>query len=392
MKKLVAIIALFSLSTSLGAVQPVQAADIRSDKDIIISSTEKHLEDLYLFGGTIKVDAPVTNDLVAAGGDIDINNAVTGNILATGGNLNLRGTIGNNVRIAGGNILIDGEITRDLVVTGGSVTVTEKASIGGDVLFAGGNLDIQGPVQGKMLLGGGHVTLNNMVGGDVQGDVEQLILGPKAAIAGKLAYSSPERATIASGAIVEGKQTFTQKEDHQKKDAGQALQIVSLYKLITDIILSILFIFFFGRFMQAILPRITKTPVQNGSLGFAFFVLMPLVSAVFLILIWLGVASFLFYSLMILTGVFLTKIFMGWSVLHWWNKRKNKEYILDWQAGVVGPLVIFLLLLIPVLGWLTIAVVFFMTLGLLVQQFSSLFVAQRLEKPARKIQTEKKKK
>lgn len=391
MKKILLSVALFILGISFWAV-PAHAADIRSNKDIIIPANEQNLEDLYLFGGTIKIDAPVTNDLVAAGGDIDINNAVTGDILATGGNLNLRGNIGNNVRVAGGNIVIDGQITRDLVVTGGSVTVTQNASIGGDVLFAGGNLDLQGPVKGKILMGGGNVTVNNTVGGNVEGDIEKLTLGPNAVIAGNLAYRSPEKAALTSGAVVEGKQTFTQNKDRQKRDTGQALQAVSLYKLVADIVLSILFIFFFGKFIQLVLPRMTKAPVQNGALGFAFFVLMPIISLLFLILIWLGIASFLFYGLLVLLGVFLTKVFVGWGVLTWWEKRNKKTYTLDWKAGVVGPLVVFILLFLPVLGWFTVAVLFFIALGSLAQQIFSLFATQKLKLDTKTSDTTSKKK
>lgn len=353
------------------------AADIRTNQDITIPATTENLEDIYLFGGNIRVEAPVTNDLVAAGGDITISD-VTGDVLATGGNLNLRGTIGNNVRIAGGNILIDGPVERDLVVTGGTVTVTENASISGDVLFAGGNLNLQAPVGGKVLVGGGHVAINNTVGGNVEGNVDELVLGPAAVINGNLSYRSPQKASLASGAVVRGKQTFSEEKERKNTDAGGIFAGAALYKLIADIILSVLFIFFFGRFTRPLFARMTKSPVQSGAIGFAFFFLTPILSFLFLILIWLGVASFLFYGLAILFSIFLTKVFIGWGLLTWWEKRQNKAYTLDWKAGVVGPIILFIVLLIPVIGWFAAAILFFVALGSVTQQIASLLSEKKV--------------
>jgi hypothetical protein len=369
-------------------VSLVHAADFRTGEEVVIPEGAANIQDVYLFGNTIKVNAPITNDAVVAGGDIDISNGVTGSVMVAGGNIILRGPIGNTVRAAGGNIKIDSPITRDLVVTGGSITVTKNASIGGDVFFGGGNFILDGPVNGKVIINGGNVTLNSTITGNVEGTVEKLTLGPNAKIAGTLSYKAEQQASVANGATVLGKTTFTPTADQEMHDqtAKEFITAVSLYKLVADVIISILIIYFFGRPLLIILKKMKEKTVESGAVGFAFVLLFPIAALLMLILIWLGMGAWLAYGFALLVSLFIAKIFLGWFVMKWWEKRKNKDYALDWKAGVLGPIALFILLLIPILGWLAGAVLFLVATGALLTETVQLLSKQKL---ATKIATKK---
>lgn len=142
--------------------------------------------------------------------------------------------------------------------------------------------------------------------------------------------------------------------------------LVSLYKLAVDIILSILLITFSSNLIMAVLTRMTAKPFKSGYFGFTFLIIFPLISFILLGLIWLGLAGFLAYGLIFLIGILLAKIFIGWGVL----SKIEKGYILDWKAGIVGPLVAFILLFIPIFGWITLAIIFSITTGALLQEFT----------------------
>lgn len=146
----------------------------------------------------------------------------------------------------------------------------------------------------------------------------------------------------------------------------------SSYKIAIDIILSVLFITLFSRFIMTIFGSMVSYPFRNGAYGFVFLILFPLASLILLALLWLGIASFLFYGLVFLVGIFLTKIFIGWEIL----RNFDKKYVLDWKAGIVGPLVVFVLLLIPVLGWITLLVLFSMAVGALLEEITPLLKRQ----------------
>jgi hypothetical protein len=368
MKKLFTLFFL-SLFLFLGAAGnfPVFAADVRSGDEVTIPATATTLKDLYLFGGTIRLDAPVQNDVVAAGGNISISKPVTGSAIVAGGNIRLSGPIGNTVRTAGGDISIESTIQRDLVVAGGTVMVTKDAAIGGDILFNGGKFTLDAPVKGKAIINGGEIVINNTINGDVSGEMGKLTLGPNAKINGNLSYKSQEKAHMANGATVRGNTNYTP-SPKQNDHAKEFITAGAIYKLITDILLSILFIYFFTRAILAVLARMTRSPAESGAIGFAFIALFPVAAFILFILIWLGIAALLSYALVLLVSLFLVKVFLGWYVLRWWDNREKRTYHLDWKAGIVGPIILFIIAAIPVVGWLAGAILMCIATGALVQE------------------------
>jgi cytoskeletal protein CcmA (bactofilin family) len=377
MQKLMLFIISCFIFLSAAGLQPASAADIRSGHDLTIPATATNLKDLYLFGGTIRVDAPVTNDLVAAGGNITVTKPVSGNLIIAGGDLTVSGPVNNTIRAAGGTITIDAPVARDLVIAGGDITVTQKAAVNGDAVINGGTVTLEGPVNGKVIINGGDITINSSVSGNVSGNVGTLKLGPHAVINGNLSYTSREKADSAQGAVVNGKTNYTQRKAPEHR-GQEFLAYSSFYKLLTDIILSVLFIFFFSRSLTVLLARMTTKPVESGAIGLAFLIFFPMLAFILLLLIWLGIATFLAYFLVLLVSIFLVKVFIGWYIMRWWENRNKKTYVLDWKAGVIGPIVLFGMLLIPGLGWLAGALLMFVATGAVVQEASTLMSGQKL--------------
>lgn len=373
----------FVLSVFLLLPQPTYAADVRAGDHISLSQNETNLKDLYLFGSNILVDVPVQNDLVMGGGDINLSGDVQNDLLLGGGNVSVKGRVGNTARVAGGNITIDGPVGNDLAIAGGNLTLTKNASIGGDLLIAGGRINIEGPVRGKVLVRGGDVRLNSSVGGDVTaGEVGTLTLGPQAKIARNLTYTSGKEIQIPSGAVG-GKVTFHKSERQQNKQAAaEATGAAIFFKLIIDIIISLLLMYFFRQALAGLFERMRASPVQNGVYGFVFTILAPLAAIVLLILIWLGIASWLFIGLVFIISIYLVKLFLGWLVMRWWKGRDRHTYTLDWKAAVIGPILLTILLFIPVLGWIVAALLFFIAVGALISSLTG--YVPRLQGTARK--------
>lgn len=373
-----------SLSTvllffSLCLPQPVAAATIRMGENVFLSEDSKNLSDLYLFGSDIKVDAAVTNDVVAGGGDITINNSVTGSVMAVGGNISVLGPVGNTIRIGGGDILIDGPVTRDVVIGGGSVTITKNASISGDLLFAGGKLTLSGPVRGKVLIQGGEVTINSTVSGNVEGEVGSLTLGKSAVITGDLRYSSEKKASIADTAIVRGENSFKkiERSEDTGRDIGRLVSAGTYYKLVTDILFSLLFVLLVPLFLKDTISSMKKSPLRHGVSGFIALFSIPLVSLFLLLIFWVGVFSFLMYFILIVLSMVVANVFVGDYLISWYYKRSNKKYLLDWKAAIVGPVVLFILWLIPLFGWLVAFVIYLLALGGLLNQLYTFSLTQK---------------
>lgn len=370
------------LIVSLFVAGQANAAVIRAGDSLIISGNEKGLSDLYLFGNSIQLNAPVENDLVAAGGNISINSNTTGSLMSAGGSLDIKGDTGGSIRAAGGNIIIDGNIARDLVLAGGNISITETSVINGDLIVAGGQINMSGSVNGKAIINGGQVNIDGKINKQLEGQIERLTLGPEAVIGGNLEYSSPQKASISEGAEIQGKEVY-KKTEARRGRGGEItgfLTAFTFYKLLADIIIGLLAIYFFGGYIYRLFTQISvKEPFKNSIYGLIFIILTPIIALLLLALLWLSAALFLFYMLIIILTALIAKIFLGWLVLRWWYKRDKKNYALDWKSAVIGPVLALLIGLIPVLGWLVLAILYLVTTGALIQSFLNNASAQRLQ-------------
>ena len=339
------LISLLLLVIILPTSYPVLAADIRGEENIQISEEGTTLDNPYLFGGQVDVSVPVRNDLVTAGGNVLLDNEVSGSIWAAGGDVEISSRVGNSVRVAGGNVTISGPITEDLIILGGSVRVTEEASVSGDVVFIGGQLRLDAPVGGYVIANGGEITLNSQIGGNVSGEMGKLTIGNDAQIGGDLTYTAEERAQQA-----------------QDEVAG-LITAGTIYKLIADFLFALLFLWLLRPLLTRVIGRIDGNYLKSGGLGFAILLLTPMAGLFMLVLPWLGVSVFLLYGLLIIASMAVMKLYLGWKTLTWWEKRNDREYVIDWKAALVGVMLIFILGLIPVLGWIAVFLLFLFSLG-----------------------------
>ena len=215
-------------------------------------------------------------------------------------------------------------------------------------------------------MNGGNAILAGKVGGNVQGDIGTLQLKNGAEIGGDLNYTSSQKALINDGAIVHGQTTYHINPEKKNKNAlTEFLAVGTLLKLITDILFSLLLLYLFPGIIKRIFNTTRELPTKSGLMGLGIFFLTPIVALFLLLILWLGISLWLLYFLFLILALMLAKILTGFFVMNWWHVRNNTKYTLDWKAAVVGPVVIAILFLIPLIGWLVVAVIYFISLGAL---------------------------
>jgi len=354
------------------AVQPVSAAYLRGGENVQLSKKEK-VENPYLFGEKITTDAQIIGDLITAGGTLTLRGTTTGSINTAGGTIIIDANVGNSIRVAGGDIKISGRVDKDIVAAGGTVFIEKNASVGGDIIFTGGTLTVEGPVRGNIIANGGSIILKSKIDGNIDGEMGTLQIQEGSEIGGNLTYTSSQKALISDAAIIQGQQTY---HPSAKKDSnniwGRFFAAGTFFKLATDILFSLLLIYLFPGILKRLSRMSRAEPLKKSLIGLGFLFLTPLAGIMLLLIIWLGLSVLLIYSIFLILALMISKILVGWFALDWWNKRNKKIYHLDWKAGVLGPALVMLLFLIPVVGWLAIAAVFLITLG------SLLFVSLQL--------------
>ncbi len=138
---------------------------VRSGQDVVVPAGQTVEGNLYVSGGTVRVEGTVTGDLVAAGGQVEVSGEVKNDLLATGGTIDVSGTVDGDARLAGGRLTVSGSIGQDLVLAAGQATVTSSAQVGQDLVFGAGQMTLDGGVKGSVLGSTPNYTKNGTVGG-----------------------------------------------------------------------------------------------------------------------------------------------------------------------------------------------------------------------------------
>ena len=138
---------------------------VRSGQDVVIAAGQTVEGNLYVSGGTVRVEGTVTGDLVVAGGQVEVSGEVNDDLLATGGTIDVSGTVGGDARLFGGRVTVSGPIGQDLVLAGGQATVTSSARVGQDLVFGAGQMTLDGQVAGSVLGSTPSYTKRGTVGG-----------------------------------------------------------------------------------------------------------------------------------------------------------------------------------------------------------------------------------
>jgi len=160
-------------------------------------------DDLYVAGGTVRVEGTIRGDLLVAGGDVLVEGPVEGDVMAAGGTVRLEGPVRGSVRAAGGQLAIAAPIGEDLVVAGGRVDVGADARIGRDLVASGGRIELRAPVARDARIGSGEALIAGDVGGDVRADVGTLQV-ESVRIGGRLLHPENAEVEIDRTAVVRG--------------------------------------------------------------------------------------------------------------------------------------------------------------------------------------------
>ncbi len=161
--------------------------------------------DQYLAGGTVDVHGRVEGDLTMAGGQAGLDGVVTGDVAAIGGIVHVGGVVGDDVRVLGGQVIVQGWVGDGLLAGGGEITLTRGTMVGGDAILGGRRIVDLGDVGGNLTAAGRYVEVAGDVGGRTTIRADEVVIGPKARLAGDLLVSSPNPPRIAEGAKIAGK-------------------------------------------------------------------------------------------------------------------------------------------------------------------------------------------
>lgn len=345
-----------SLALLLLLPLPLLAATLQADNTLDVSVSPK--DNAYLAGAQVRVTAPLPADLIAAGGMLEVLSEVAGDALLAGGSVTIGAPVGGDVRVAAGQVFITEDVAGDVAALGGSVALSGKAK---EVQIAGGMVEVTGGAEGPVTVYGGTVTLAGAFAGNVRVVAsDRVTLAEGTRIAGLFEYNAPQEAAIPASAAIAGGVRYigsssflpTAEEAHTFALAG--VGVLFVVRLVAGALASGLLVGLF----PALATRVVRGPLTSPSefmrlflIGFATLLLTPV--AVVLLLasfVGVGIAAVVgaAYILLLLLSYLYAAALAGALVM----RIAGRGFLVSWKSAVLGMLVLYLLGLVPGLGFL----------------------------------------
>lgn len=336
---------------------PAAAADIRSGQEIVVGTAETIDDDLYAFGTNISINGTINGDLIAAGSNVTIDGTVTGDVIAAANNVIIRGQVGGSVRAAGTNLNIDGKVGKDVVAGGVNVNIQSNGRVGRDVVAGATSTNVQGQIGRDLQAGSTSVEISGTVGRDVLAQATDIKVIGTGSIGGKLKYTSPNEAKLASASSVKGG------IEHRTPDPGPtplvtgpaALAVEWLKGLIGLLILGILVVFFFPGFSRRAGEALVHSPWLTLAIGALVLIGLPILSIVFFAVgaliggWWIGFVVLALFTVVLALSLPIAAVGVGGAIL-----RVARRPVPVWFALLIGLVALLLVALVPILGGLVI--------------------------------------
>ncbi len=292
-----ALLAIILLTTSCCALKSFSANHINIDSEID--------DDVFLSGGEVNVNAPVSS-LVIAGGIVNINAPVNGDVFVAAGQLNINAQVSGKLVCACGQIEINQNITTNMIAAGGRIIIGKNASIGKDALLSAGSVENNGDIRGDL----------TVRSGDFQGE----------GTAGNLDFERIE-------SIV---------------DITTILTIFDILLTTGFLLLGLVLLKLFPRQFKRVAEEIAHAPVKNTVTGFAMIVLTTLTITLFAISL-IGIPLAAITGVVFIAKVIVSSILVSYAVGINILTRMKKD-ISDSMAFVFGYLLINLGTRMPHIG------------------------------------------
>ncbi len=353
MKRALAIAGLLLFAPMLAHASTIQTA-----RTIVLS--EASTTNAYLAGTDVTVVTQLSGDLLAAGGTVTSSGSIMGDAMLVGGAVDIQKPIAGDVRASGGHVTVNAPIGGDFIASGGTVVASTSAR---DTRIAAPSIRLTGGSSGPVTLFGADVYIE----GDFKGDVtieasDRITIADGTHISGVLRYNAPQQlvvpplAHIDGGTNYIGSSSFLPTSQEAKTFAVAGATILFIVHLTAVLVLAGLLAGLFPLFTERVAERALVDHsvgkfVLLSLLGFGIFVATPVLILILLFsFVGIGVALLLMavYALFVMLAYIYAGILAGAALARGLVKR----YVITWKEAVVGMLVLYLIGVLPYVGFL----------------------------------------
>jgi cytoskeletal protein CcmA (bactofilin family) len=336
------------------------AIEIREGDSVSVARGEIVSDDLYAFGNSVTIDGTVDGDVIAFGQIVVIGGDVRGSVMGAAQAVRIDGNVDGSVRAAGATVDVDGRVGGDVLA--GANRVSVAADVARDLAAGGQSVRISGTVGRNVLVGAESLVIDGSVGGDVEAQTTRVVVGSQGSVDGDLDYWSEREADVQGD--VTGTATRHEPAVKERRSVSPAIGILNgilgailawVQSIVGFVLLGLVMVFAMrhptDRGSRAAIVRVWLslgvgllvffgTPMAAG---FVFVV------GLFIGAWWLSFVLLAVYWLLLLAGVVLGSLAVGRAILG--KASSGREPALAWSL-LLGILLVWVVAVIPVLGWL----------------------------------------
>jgi cytoskeletal protein CcmA (bactofilin family) len=361
MKKILLMLLLLCLFSVAAAASAFAFGAVSADT-YVLNKGETYSGDLAVSANRTVIEGTVDGDLYVFTEDLQVLGEVKGDVITFSTNTNISGSVQGNVRSFTQRLTISGSVGRNITTASQHVLLSDQAEVLGSMLSFAAHQDIFGKV-GRDVNG---IIKNLRITGSVGQGTSKLSVGhlqvdSSAVIQGDLVYSSHEKATVAPGAQITGKEIFTPSKPEGKRHFFVFPVIMLLMSMLSTLILWLLIRCLFPIALFRLHEQLNEGIVSHLGMGALLLFATPILALILLFtVVGIPVAVVLGLTIVILT--YVAKIFIG----SWAGSKLTKRF--GWRlhpliAELIGVLGLLLLTNIPLIGWLIAIAVWILFLG-----------------------------
>lgn len=311
----------------------------------------------FATGEIIELSGVVHGNVYLIGSQVLVKGEIEGDLVAIGATVVIEGKVHGNVKLMAGQGDIAGDISGNLHVLGINVNMMPQGRVGGSVFFAGGYGEIDNTIEGNATVLAGGLKVAGTLMRNLQTFVGRLHVKSTAVIDGNLKYRSGHVAVIDPEAKIGGQVIYKQTlfKDTMDMPILRRFLVGSkvaafLMNFFYTFVVGFVFIRLFPKRLRGTLFVLQKNPLKCAYYGLFVLLLLPLISIILLITV-IGAPFALTLMALNLIGFYTVKVFAILSVS---NVLFSK---IGWQKNklptlAAGQVLYYLVVLIPVIGWM----------------------------------------
>lgn len=353
----------------------VQAFEIRHDKDRVMVGPGETIDDtLVVTAENVVVDGTVTGDLIALGKRVTVRGSVGGMLVAMGNEVNVDGNVSGNVISAAETLEFrDAVVGVNLYSAGRTVTMRADSSVAGNMALAAGEAEVYGHVGHDLLAAAEELSLLGDVDGALTVYGKHAEIGNGARVGGDVTAKvrAAEDLEVQSGATVGG-------DTHLSTWPEEPSRYLT-FKYYVRQFLHFLAAFVTGLVLFRLLPALNRTHLDHAAdaltaaaIGAVLLVATPVLAIaamVTLIGVPLGISALLLWLVGLYAGGIVTAALVGRLLLDTDAQRPVVTFL-------IGLLIVFVLINLPLVGGLFRLVTVVVGLGLIGQWFRNVWAVR----------------